>query len=61
MANRCEYKVIVKGKKSVCYAFYGSMRVLENKWITEEEGAEQAYTLRLEGDCKWSVDCDCYS
>lgn len=59
MANRCEYKVIVKGKKNACYAYYGSMRVLENKWITGEEGPEQAYTLRFEGDCKWSVDYEC--
>lgn len=59
MANICKYKVIVKGKKNACYAFYGSMSSLDNKDIVDEEGTNENYTLRFEGDCKWSVDSYC--
>ena len=59
MANCCGYKVIVKGKKSGCYAFFGSMSSMDYKDIVEESGTDECYTLRFEGDCKWYVDCYC--
>lgn len=59
MANYCEYKVIVTGRKNACYAFFGSMSCYDNKWIEEEDGTDEAYTLRLEGNCKWAVDAYC--
>jgi len=59
MANICEYKVIVKGKKNACYAFYGSMSSLNNKLIIEEEGTDEEYLMKFQGDCKWSVDAYC--
>ncbi len=59
MANICEYKVIEKGKKNACYAFFGSMSVLDNKWVTDESGSNEEFTLRFQGDCKWSVDSYC--
>lgn len=59
MANICKYKVIVKGRKNACYAFMGSMSTLDNKWVEEESGSDDDYTLRFEGDCKWSVDSYC--
>ena len=59
MANYCDYKVIVKGKKNACYAFFGSMSCLEDKWIKEEDGTDDAYEIYFEGNCKWSVDAYC--
>ena len=59
MANICKYKVIVKGRKNACYAFLGSMSVLDGKEIVEESGADMNYTLRFEGTCKWAVDAYC--
>ena len=56
MANICDYKVIVKGKKNACYAFYGSMPAYNDKYVVEAEGTDDNYTLRFNGDCKWSVD-----
>lgn len=59
MANICQYKVIVKGKKNACYAFYWSMSVLDGIWIEEESGDSDNYQMRFEGSCKWSVDSYC--
>lgn len=59
MANYCEYKVIVKGKKNACYAFFGSMSCLDDKYIVEESGTDEKYRMFFEGYCKWSVDCYC--
>lgn len=59
MANYCDYKVIVKGKKNACYAFFGSMSCVEEKWIVEEGGTDEAYTIQFEGNCKWAVDAYC--
>lgn len=58
MANICEYKVIVKGKKNSCYAFFGSMSCYD-KWVEDESGTDFSYILRFEGSCAWSVDSDC--
>ena len=59
MANICEYNVLVKGKKNGCYAFYGSMPVLDDIQILEEKGTDDNYEMRFNGDCKWSVDSYC--
>ncbi len=59
MANYCGYKVIVKGRKNACYAFFGSMSCLETKDIVEESGTEDSYVVRFEGNCKWAVDAYC--
>lgn len=59
MANICEYRVIVKGKKNACYAFLGSMSALDEKEIDDESGTDQDFTLRFHGTCKWSVDSYC--
>ena len=40
MANYCDYHVIVKGPKNACYAVYGSMPCMDDKWIEEEHGTE---------------------
>ncbi len=62
MANCCEYKVKVKGKKNACYAFYGSMSWMDYKGIDRESGNENDYEMVFSGDTKWSVDsyCDNY-
>ena len=59
MANYCDYKVIVKGRRNACYAFFGSMSCLDDKSIVEETGTDAACTLRFAGNCKWSVDAYC--
>ncbi len=59
MANCCEYKVIVKGKKNACYAFFGSMSCMDYKDIVDEEGTDDEFVLSFEGNCKWSVDSYC--
>lgn len=59
MANYCDYKVIVKGRRNACYAFFGSMSCLDNKWVEEENGTDENCTLRFAGNCKWSVDAYC--
>ena len=59
MANICEYRVIVKGKKNACYAFLGSMSAYDEKVVDEEYGTDDNFTLRFNGSCKWSVDCYC--
>lgn len=59
MANYCEYKVIVKGRRNACYAFFGSMSCLDNKYIVAESGTDADCTLRFAGNCKWSVDAYC--
>ena len=59
MANYCEYNVIVKGRKNACYAFFGSMSCLDSKEIFDESGTDDDYTVKFNGNCKWSVDSYC--
>jgi hypothetical protein len=59
MANICFYKVKIKGKKNACYALYGSMACYSDKWIESESGTFDDYTMIIQGDCKWGVDCYC--
>lgn len=61
MANICKYKVIVKGKRNACMAFFGSMPCLDDKWINSDEGTNENCKIFFEGDCKWSVDFYCKS
>lgn len=58
MANICKYRVIVKGKKNACYAFFGSMSG-GDKEVLKEFGTNDQYTLLFDGECKWSVDSYC--
>ncbi len=58
MANVCEFHMIVKGKKNACYAFYEGQNNYE-KWIEEEDGTDEEYTMQFFGTCKWSVDQYC--
>ena len=58
-ANTCGYKVIVKGKKNACYAFFGSMPYFDEKIINSESGNEEEYTLKFQGYCNWTVDYNC--
>lgn len=59
MANCCAYKVIVKGRKNACYAFFGSMSAMDYKDISLEEGTDECCILHFDGNCKWHVDCYC--
>ena len=56
MANICKYHIKVKGAKNACYALFGGMNVLDDKWIEEEHGTDSDYTMVFQGDCKWAVD-----
>ena len=59
MANYCEYKVTVKGRKNACYAFFGSMSMADDPRTISETGDENNFTLQFEGTCKWDVDSYC--
>ncbi len=59
MADICDYKIIVKGKKNACYAFYGATPAYNVKEIIKESGTEDKYTLQFSGDCKWMIDSYC--
>lgn len=60
MANICKYKVIVKGKRNACMAFYRSMACME-QYIHSDEGTSKNCTIFFEGSCKWEVDAYCKS
>ncbi len=55
MANICEYKVMVKGKKNHCYALLGTLAKYDNNIILEEGGPFDDYTLVFQNSCKWSL------
>ena len=59
MANVCDYRVIVKGRKNACYAFYGSTACMGYKQIVSESGTDEQYEMLFFGNCKWSVDSYC--
>ena len=40
MANICEYKVKVIGRKNACYAMFGSFHQFDNKEILQESGTD---------------------
>lgn len=55
MANYCDYKGILKGRKNACYAAYGCFQAYDDKWIVKEYGTSDDYFLQFEGNCKWSI------
>lgn len=55
MANYCDYKGILKGRKNACYAAYGCFEAYDDKWIVKEYGTSDDYFLQFEGNCKWSI------
>lgn len=56
MANLCVFKIIVKGKKNACAAFYASTVSNGGLSVKEERGTADNYYLRFEGGCNWAVD-----
>lgn len=56
MANLCKFKIIVKGRKNACAAFYASTVSNGGLSVMEEHGTVDNYYLRFEGGCNWSVD-----
>ena len=59
MANVCEYNMIVKGRKSSCYAFFVGQNYYDYKEIDFEDGTDEEYELHFSGTCKWAVDYYC--
>lgn len=59
MANICEYRVKVKGRKNACYAFLGSMPHMDYRNVNSEVGSDMEYEMIISGNCKWSVDAYC--
>ena len=57
MANYCDYKGILKGPKNACYGAFGCLEAYDDKQIVQEFGTPENYTLRFEGNCKWSMQC----
>lgn len=61
MANYCEFKGILKGRKNACYAAYGCFEVYDDKRIVKEYGTNEDYFLQFEGNCQWSIQHYSYS
>jgi hypothetical protein len=55
MANICEYRLRIKGKKENCYHFLNSMSVYSNCETFKEEGTDDSFIIEAIGDCKWDV------
>lgn len=55
MANYCDYKGIIKGPKNACYGAFGCLEAYDDKQIVQGAGTPENYTLRFEGNCKWSM------
>ena len=55
MANYCDYKGIIKGPKNACYGAFGYLEAYDDKQIVQGVGTPENYTLRFEGNCKWSM------
>mgnify|MGYP002518457626 FL=1 len=55
MANYCDYKGIIKGPKNACYGAFGCLEAYDDKQIVQGSGTPENYTLRFEGNCKWSM------
>ena len=55
MANYCGYKGIIKGPKNACYGAFGCLEAYDDKQIVQGVGTPENYTLRFEGNCKWSM------
>ena len=60
MADCCEYRVKVKGRKNACYAFFGSMSCMDYKDMNKKSGRGSNFELIFSGNCKWDVDHYCY-
>ena len=59
MANICEYKVLVKGKRGACYAFIGAMPQYDDYTVIKTEtnpDEEHDFAIYFNCCCKWSVD-----
>ena len=59
MADFCDYKIKVRGKKNACYAFMSSTSAVDDREIINEFGSDDDYTLLFKGCCKWSIDSYC--
>ena len=55
MANYCDYKGIIKGPKNACYGAFGCLEAYDDKQIVQGVGTPENYTLRFEGNWKWSM------
>lgn len=55
MANYCDYKGIIKGPKNACYGAFGCLEAYDDKQIVQGVSTPENYTLRFEGNCKWSM------
>ena len=58
MANFCEFKFEIRGKKNACYAFLGSTSC-DDYSIDHESGTEDNYVIQYSGSCKYSPDAYC--
>ena len=55
MANICEYRLEIKGKKEDCENFLLAMPAYDDYDVVEEKGTDDEFTLRAKGTCKWDV------
>jgi hypothetical protein len=55
MANICEYRLRVKGKKEDCNLFLYSMPAYNFLDPITEEGTDDNFIIEAVGDCKWDL------
>jgi hypothetical protein len=55
MANICEYRLKIKGKKENCEKFLNAMPAYDDYDIVEEKGTDENFVLSATGSCKWDV------
>ena len=58
MADLCDFRITVQGRKNACYAFWKT-QYAEDAQIVKEYGREDAYVLLFAGCCKWDPDAYC--
>ena len=59
MANTCNYEIHVRGTKKAALALYSMIPAYDEKYISDEYETDEGYVVKIEGDCKWSLDSYC--
>lgn len=59
MANICQYKGRIRGKKKACYAAFSGISAYDEKCVADTSGTDDDFLLEFRGDCKWRLDTYC--
>lgn len=56
MANVCTFHMVVRGSREACVKLFSEgMRQCYDACIIHEYGTDEEYTMRIDGECRWSV------